>query len=100
MEGIRKVPKNSPVMSSVKLTPTFRPQPGKPGPYAECESDATEMAESPRMVMRLKGSMTFLVASHPFPLGVSGLTCGPFENRLYQSINSAGQGFLSHSFLA
>jgi hypothetical protein len=31
-KGMRKVPKNSPVMSSVTPTPTERTKPGMPGP--------------------------------------------------------------------
>src|ERR1700728_399484 len=42
------------------------------------------MPASPRTVMTLKGSITFLVASQPFSRGVSGFTCGPFSKRIYQ----------------
>ena len=49
------------------------------------------MAESPRMVMTLKGSTTLRVASHAFSRGVSGLTCGPLVKRTYQ-LGGGGQG--------
>src|SRR5215469_14532706 len=40
------------------------------------------MAALPRIVTALKGSSRFLAARWAFSLGVSGLTSGPFMNRL------------------
>lgn len=49
--------------------------------------------------MMLKGSMTLLVASQPFSIGVSGLTWGPSSKRRYQLMKGTGQGRFLQSFL-
>src|SRR5579859_5142766 len=53
------------------------------------------MAELPRMVIALKGSITSRVASQAFCVGVMRLTCGPLRKRAYQSIKGASGGQLS-----
>src|SRR5580704_11476452 len=69
---MRKVPKNSPVISWLRDTPAFFANPRNPGPSAVCESLATLIAERAPMVKRLAGSLTFFAARINFCLGVSG----------------------------
>src|ERR1700733_14021224 len=69
---MRKVLKNSPVISCVSDTAAFLPNPRNPGPSTLCESLATLIAETAAMVSRLEGSLTFLAARMNFCLGVSG----------------------------
>src|ERR1700723_200488 len=79
---MRKVPKNSPVMSWESDTPAFLANPLKPGPSAVWESVATLIAERPPMVSRLKGSATFLAARMNFCRAVRGRGVAESRNRL------------------
>src|SRR5271157_1743808 len=79
---MRKVPKNSPVMSCDSDTPAFLAKPRNPGPSAVWESVAMVMAERPPMVSRFPGSMTFLAARMNFCLAVSGRGVAESRKRL------------------
>src|SRR5580658_7834200 len=83
---MRKVPKNWPVISCVKLTPEYSAQPRMPGPYAVCESVAMEMAAVAKIVKKLKGSVRLTTARRAFSDTVMGLTSGPVVKRAYQLI--------------
>ena len=53
----------------------------------------TAMAELPRIVTALKGSITLRAAIQRFSLGVIGFTWGPLVKRIYQLIAGwGGQG--------
>src|ERR1700722_16664752 len=85
---MRKVLKNSPVMSWERETPAFLANPLSPGPSAVWALLPMLIAETAPMVRRLKGSLTFLAARMNFCRAVSGM--GVAESRKRAKIGMSG----------